>query len=148
MAERFEMRASDADRDRIAEILRDAHGEGRLDQDELVARVEATYDAKTYRDLDQLIADLPVRRSPAAGLVRPVSAPPPQRRRTARRVGRSLLTGAWWFYGIVLAINLTVWLAVSITSDVPEYFWPIWVAGPWGVMLGALELAYRSGERR
>ncbi|WP_084470000.1 DUF1707 SHOCT-like domain-containing protein [Jiangella gansuensis] len=148
MAERFEMRASDADRDRIAEILRDAHGEGRLDQDELMARVEATYAARTYRDLDRLINDLPVRRSPAAGLVRPVSAPPQQRPSLGRRAGRGVLTAAWWFYGIVVAINLMVWLFVSIGTGGPEYFWPIWVAGPWGMTLGLLELAYRSSGRR
>ncbi|MBB5788139.1 DUF1707 SHOCT-like domain-containing protein [Jiangella mangrovi] len=150
-AERFEMRASDADRDRVAEILRDAHGEGRLGQDELLSRVEATYVAKTYQDLDRLIADLPVRRQPAAGLVprplaTPLSAPRPPRRRTGRRIARGLLTFSWWVYGIAVAVNLMIWLLVSIGGGGPEYFWPVWVAGPWGVLLGGLEMAYRSGE--
>ncbi|PZF84945.1 DUF1707 SHOCT-like domain-containing protein [Jiangella anatolica] len=148
-AERFEMRASDADRDRVAEILRDAHGEGRLSQDELLIRVETTYSAKTYQDLDRVIADLPVRRQPAGLIPRPLSAPRPAAKRTGRRVARRLLTGAWWFYGIVVAINLMVWLLVLIGGGVDApYFWPIWVAGPWGVMLGGLELAYRAGETR
>ena len=150
-AERFEMRASDADRDRVAEILRDAHGEGRLGQDELLTRIEATYGAKTYQDLDRVIADLPVRRQPAAGLIprpltTPLSAPRPAPRQTGRRVARRVLNGAWWFYGIAVAINLMVWLLVLIGSGDAQYFWPVWVAGPWGVLLGGLEMAYRSGD--
>lgn len=149
--ERFDMRASDADRDRVAEILRDAHGDGRLSQDELLTRVEATYVAKTYQDLDRVIADLPVRRQPAAGLLprplaTPLSAPLPAPRRTGRRIARATLTGAWWFYSIVVGINLMIWLLVSIGGGGLEYFWPIWVAGPWGVLLGGLEMAYRSRE--
>ncbi|SDU89159.1 DUF1707 SHOCT-like domain-containing protein [Jiangella alkaliphila] len=145
-AERFEMRASDADRDRVAEILRDAHGEGRLSQDELLIRVDGTYTAKTYQDLDRLIADLPVRRQPAGLIPRPLSAPRPVPKRTGRRVARRLLNGAWWFYGICVAINLLVWLLVLIGSGDAQYFWPIWVAGPWGVLLGGLEMAYRAGD--
>ncbi|SDS02402.1 DUF1707 domain-containing protein [Jiangella sp. DSM 45060] len=145
-AERFEMRASDADRDRVAEILRDAHGEGRLSQDELLLRVETTYAAKTYQDLDRVIADLPVRRQPAGIMPRPLSAPRPAPRRTGRRIARGLLTGAWWFYGFVVALNLMVWMLVSIGGGGPEYFWPMWVAGPWGLLLGGLEMAYRSRE--
>lgn len=146
MADRFEMRASDADRDRIAEILRDAHGDGRLSQDELLARVDATYTARTYRELDRLISDLPVPRRPMSGLVRPVSAPRPVPRRTGRRVARATLNFFWWFYGIAVAINVMIWVLVSLGGG-PQYPWPIWVAGPWGVMLGMLELAYRSSDR-
>ena len=144
MTDRYEMRAADSDRDRIAEILRDAHGEGRLTQDELLARIEATYTAKTYRDLDQQIADLPLPRRPMTNLVRPASAPRPAPRRVGRSVARSLLTVAWWIYATVLAINLTVWLLVSLGNGGPEHFWPIWVAGPWGVVLTMAEIAYRA----
>ena len=59
MVDRPEMRASDADRDRIAAVLRDAHADGRLAQDELLERLGSTYEARTYGELDQLIADLP-----------------------------------------------------------------------------------------
>jgi hypothetical protein len=46
-----QMRISDADRHRVAEVLRDAAGEGRLDLSELEERLEATWAAKTYGDL-------------------------------------------------------------------------------------------------
>ncbi|GAA3753652.1 hypothetical protein HDA32_004437 [Spinactinospora alkalitolerans] len=53
------MRASDADRDRVAEILREAAGEGRITLDELDERLDRTYRARTYDDLAPLTADLP-----------------------------------------------------------------------------------------
>ena len=52
------MRVSDADRHRVAEVLREAAGEGRLDLDELDERLELTYGAKTYADLVPITADL------------------------------------------------------------------------------------------
>ena len=54
------LRISDADRHRVAELLREAAGEGRLDIDELDERLEAAYAAKTYGDLVPLTADLPL----------------------------------------------------------------------------------------
>jgi hypothetical protein len=53
------MRASDQDRERVAELLRDAAGEGRLDMDELDERLEAVYSAKTYAELVPITRDLP-----------------------------------------------------------------------------------------
>ena len=55
------LRVSDADRHKVAEILRQAAGEGRLDLDELDERLESAYAAKTYADLVPITADLPVR---------------------------------------------------------------------------------------
>ena len=52
------MRISDADRHRVAEVLREAAGEGRLDLDELDERLERTFAAKTYADLVPITADL------------------------------------------------------------------------------------------
>ncbi len=53
------MRISDDDRHKVAEALRDAAGEGRLDMEELDERLEAAYAAKVYADLVPLLADLP-----------------------------------------------------------------------------------------
>lgn len=55
-----ELRASDADRDRIADILREALAEGRLDATEHSERVEKVYAAKTLGELEPLVRDLPV----------------------------------------------------------------------------------------
>lgn len=53
------MRASDDDRHRVSEILRVAAGEGRLSLSELEDRLELAFAAKTYADLDEVVADLP-----------------------------------------------------------------------------------------
>lgn len=55
-----ELRASDADRERVAEVLRDALAEGRLDMAEFEERLEATYKARTYGELAPITRDLPV----------------------------------------------------------------------------------------
>ncbi|MEV7779302.1 DUF1707 domain-containing protein [Kitasatospora sp. NPDC088351] len=58
-----ELRASDADRERVAELLRDAYAEGRLDVEEHAERIEAAYGAKTLGDLVPLTRDLPAHRA-------------------------------------------------------------------------------------
>ncbi|MFE3555290.1 DUF1707 domain-containing protein [Streptomyces sp. NPDC059193] len=54
-----ELRASDADRDRVVERLRDAVAEGRLDMEEFEERLEAAYKSRTYAELEPLTRDLP-----------------------------------------------------------------------------------------
>lgn len=53
------IRASDADRDRIADILREALAEGRLDAEEHSERIDAVYRAKTVGELEPIVHDLP-----------------------------------------------------------------------------------------
>lgn len=53
------IRASDADRERIAARLREHYAEGRLSREELDERISATFSARTYGDLRQVMADLP-----------------------------------------------------------------------------------------
>jgi hypothetical protein len=53
------MRASDADRERVANVLREAAGDGRLTMDELDQRLDSVYAAKTYAELEPITHDLP-----------------------------------------------------------------------------------------
>jgi hypothetical protein len=53
------LRISDHDRHQVAEVLREAAGEGRIDLQELDQRLEATYSARTYADLVPITLDLP-----------------------------------------------------------------------------------------
>ncbi|MEU9113446.1 DUF1707 domain-containing protein [Streptomyces sp. NPDC048483] len=62
-----ELRAADADRERVAEILRDALAEGRLEMTEFEERLDAAYRARTYGELTPLTADLPVTTQSSAG---------------------------------------------------------------------------------
>lgn len=57
--ERQAVRAGDADRDQAAETLRHHHQAGRLTDSELEARLEHCYRARTFGELDRLMADLP-----------------------------------------------------------------------------------------
>jgi hypothetical protein len=87
------IRASDAERERLARFLAAAFAEGRLDVAEYDTRVAAAY-AAIYRDeLIPLIKDLPTPdrplfdlESPASGrLLTPAGAPPPGRALARRR---------------------------------------------------------------
>ncbi|MCK7623996.1 DUF1707 domain-containing protein [Streptomyces sp. RS10V-4] len=66
-----QLRASDADRERVADILRDALAEGRLDMAEFGERLDTAYRARTYGELEPLTADLPA--AAPAGAPAPLS---------------------------------------------------------------------------
>jgi hypothetical protein len=57
---RPELRIGDRERDLVASVLQDALAEGRITLDELDARLDAVLQARTFADLDPLVADLPV----------------------------------------------------------------------------------------
>lgn len=140
-----EHRAGDADRERVAGLLRDAHAEGRLDVDELSSRLDATFAAKTFGELAALTADLPPTRArsrpPGSEPVPSVPSSVP-----ARSADRSL-RGAWTAWTIAVSINVVIWLLVSVSAGEAIYFWPMWVAGPWGAVLVALTVLGRPRPR-
>jgi len=74
------VRISDADRQRVADLLRDAAGEGRLEIDELEERLEVAWNAKVAGDLVPLLDDLPAGQAPATS--------PPQRREPRGELAR------------------------------------------------------------
>jgi hypothetical protein len=67
MAETPELRASDADREQAAELLRRAAGEGRLTVDELDERLHDAFGARTRTELETLVADVVVAEGTALG---------------------------------------------------------------------------------
>ena len=64
------LRASDSDREQVAERLRHATAEGRLNAHELEERLQTLFAARTYGELNALLADLPAVRSPSKERVR------------------------------------------------------------------------------
>jgi hypothetical protein len=84
-----QLRISDQDRHQVAEVLREAAGEGRIDLDELDQRLDATYAARTYADLVPITLDLPAAAAThlpsraAAASPSPVVAGPAQERHVA-----------------------------------------------------------------
>jgi DUF1707 SHOCT-like domain len=83
------LRASDADRERVANVLRDAAGDGRLTMDELDERLDAVYAAKTYAELEPITHDLP-----DAGAAQAPAPSPAARRDPARFGGEPTSSGA------------------------------------------------------
>jgi hypothetical protein len=73
------MRASDADRERVANLLREAAGDGRLTMDELDERLDAVYAAKTYAELEPITHDLPGTGASYVPAVAPTAAADPNR---------------------------------------------------------------------
>ncbi|WP_030544917.1 DUF1707 and DUF2154 domain-containing protein [Streptomyces albus] len=69
------MRASDRDRDRIADILREALAEGRLTAEEHSERIDLVYRAKTVGELEPLVGDLPVPGDESRSTYRPAPLP-------------------------------------------------------------------------
>lgn len=134
MAAGPEMRASDGDRDKVASVLREHYAQGRLTTEEFDERLEQLYTSKTYGELAVLTSDLPevdLRRLPE-------TLPPPER---ARKPGQGKgqnkgLAAAWGVWATVSGVNWMIWLIIGVTNgfDFP-YAWPLWIMGPWGVVL-------------
>lgn len=86
------MRASDQERERAVDMLRDAAGEGRLTFEELTDRVESALQATTRGELERLTDDLPDASAPAAPAARRELAAPTHRSTVFGDVRRS---GPW-----------------------------------------------------
>ncbi|MFC9249157.1 DUF1707 domain-containing protein [Streptomyces sp. NPDC057136] len=94
------MRASDAERDRVAERLREAVAEGRLEMDEFEQRLDAAYKARTHGELAPLVRDIPA----PGSTVEPAGAASPatvgQGTNWAERIGGPATSrGAFAFWG-------------------------------------------------
>lgn len=88
-----DLRCSDTDRERVAEALRAALADGRIDLDELSDRLDRTYAARTYRDLEPLVADLPGTTASLPAL-RAGTAPTPLASTALDRVGGLATSGS------------------------------------------------------
>jgi hypothetical protein len=107
------IRASDADRERVAAILRGAAGQGLLTLDEIGDRLAAAYAATHVSDLAPLTADLPE----GGRRFAPVDL---RARARARTVARAHLGG----YVALVLLMVGIWVA----TGADYYFWPVWPA--------------------
>jgi DUF1707 SHOCT-like domain len=126
-----DIRASDADRDRTASLLREHLSAGRLTPEEFNDRLDRAFAAKTVGEIDTLLKDLPgidLYRLPDAALTRyPRQAKDTPPRRSGRGRAWRAAWGAWF---TVVLICFVVW---GLSGR--GYVWPLWVAGPWGAVL-------------
>jgi hypothetical protein len=137
------IRASDADRDRVAALLREHHAAGRLTAEEFGERMDQALEAKTLGELDQLLADLPA--------IDLYQLPDASLRRIPPRSGQSLLPadaggsasgpaspvkftpggvalGAW---GVVTALLVALWAVAAVVGVGTWFPWWALIAIPW-----------------
>lgn len=140
------MRAADRDRQAAADRLKAAHDEGRLDFAEYDDRLARAYRAVTYGDLDALFTDLPAPGPVRAGSVPVHPADRPGAVPAARRELPTALRVLWTIWACVVAVNLVVWLLVSIGNGVPDSFWPMWLLVP-GAVLAVVTASVLAARR-
>jgi DUF1707 SHOCT-like domain len=118
------LRASDADRERVARILGEHGAAGRLTPEELEERLDAAYAARTHGELDRLLHDLP-------------GPPAPRVPDRDRELARTHLAHRAGLSVIACLVCVGIWAAAGASGS----FWPIWV-----ILLAAVGLA-RAGWR-
>ena len=121
------LRISDAERADVADLLSKHYGDGRLDQAEFNQRLDQAMKAKTYADLDGILADLP--RTDAEASEAPKATA--RRRREHHRLR-----------AVVLTVLLVI--AVAIAAHALAGALTIWV---WLLLLGAVLYATQVRKR-
>jgi hypothetical protein len=106
------LRAADAERDQLAQELREHMLAGRLTAAEFEERIERAYAASTRGELEVLKDDLPM--SPATLKAELARRKRVLRRRLVREASGGLS---------ISAVCVAIWLAAGASSS----FWPIWV---------------------
>lgn len=141
---RNEMRAGDSDRKAVADQLKTALDDGRLDLSEYDERLQRTYAARTYADLDGMLTDLPGTVPVQQARIQPVTppaAPDPQAASPARELAR-------WVgpYGGVFVVCVLIWAITSASARQLTYFWPVWMLIP--LVLGVCGQWFGKGGPR
>lgn len=116
MSDGPDVRASDEQRERAAQDIREHFAAGRLTDEELSQRVQAVYDARTEQDIKAVLADLP--KLPASPAQRKAELAA-RRRHLQRRLIKEAGGGAALFL-----LCTVIWLVDGASGQ----FWPIWVA--------------------
>ena len=152
MASDPKIRASDADRDRTAALLREHLAAGRLTSEEFNERLDKAYAAKTMGDLDKLLEDLPGidlyhlpdhsvdrRRGGGGTFGLPWLLAP--------RAGRGISPAWRAAWGSWVTVSLIAFLAWLLSGH-PGNLWFLWVAGPYGIILFGRWLSGGSPQGR
>jgi hypothetical protein len=156
------LRASDADRAAVADVLGGHMSAGRLTVAEYDERLAQAYAARTYGELAELTDDLPATTPPAPTPPAPVpAAAPAPAGWTAGHGGAAWAHGwnggwpgtgglraAWASWLTTAVIVVGIWALTSLGSSEWIYPWPVWVIGPWGVVLLAQSLGGGAGRGR
>jgi hypothetical protein len=112
------LRISDAERADVADLLSKHYGDGRLDQAEFNQRLDQAMKAKTYADLDGILADLP--RTDAEASEAPKAT---VRRRHEHRHLRAVVLAVLLVIATVIAAHalagaLTIWVWLLLLGGI------------------------------
>ena len=146
------IRASDADRDRVATLLREHHAAGRLTAEEFHERMEQALDATTLGELDELLTDLPA--------IDLYQLPDASLRRAPPHLGQSLLpadrggsadpvrftpgTVAFGAWAVVTSVLVAIWAVAAVVGSGTWFPWWALIAIPW--IWVVVRRAQRRGE--
>ena len=133
------IRISDSERDQVVGELGRHLTAGRLTIGEFDQRVAEVYRSTTRQQAHQVLRDLPS----AAPAAAPLTTPPtrPVRRRIP---GHQQIK--WLAWAAAGGLNIAIWGIISLATGAMIYPWPVWVIGPWGlVLLGRTLLGRESG---
>jgi hypothetical protein len=131
-----DLRVSDVERRIVQDRLHRAVGAGQLDLHEFDERVQAVWAARTRGELQRVTLDLP---EPP-----PPPAPAPRYRVFSDTGGGTAMRVLATVWASVVAVNVVVWLLVSLGNGDAVYPWFIWLA-PSGAVLAVL---YATGIGR
>jgi hypothetical protein len=154
------LRASDADRTAVADVLGTHMSTGRLTVAEYDDRLARAYAARTYGELAELTADLPATERSPVTQPTPQAAAQPAPAAGCGGWGRaSMWTGGWgpwtggtgrraaWGSWVTTAVIVVgIWVVTCVATASFIYPWPVWVLGPWGVILLAQSLGGPGGD--
>ncbi|SNS75694.1 protein of unknown function [Geodermatophilus saharensis] len=131
-----DLRVSDVERRAVQDRLHRAVGAGQLDLHEFDERLQAVWAARTRGELQQVTRDLP---EPP-----PPPPPAPRHRVFSGTPGGTAMRALATVWACVVAVNVVVWLLVSLGNGGPAYPWFVWLA-PSGAVLAVL---YATGIGR
>jgi hypothetical protein len=136
------LRASDADRERVAAALREHCAVGRLTMAELDERLGQAYAAKTLgdlaavtHDLPEIEPELPVPARDRSAAEHRLPAPPPPPALPAENGPVSLRQSVTGWLAMSIILN-AIWVVAGITGGFSAY-WPAWPMGIGGAILAA-----------
>jgi hypothetical protein len=114
-------RVGDADRNRTADLLKEAHAAGYLTLEEADERLGSALAARTRGELDRLVADLPPEWRASQEPARPPAPRPPRQRRSP------LPPEAVWLVPLLVVVAGLLTLAV-LTRGLFFFPWPLlWI---------------------
>lgn len=115
-------RVGDADRDRTADLLKEAHAAGYLTLEETDERLGTALAARTRGELDRLVADLPPEWRARQERGQPSAEPPPRQRQRP-----TVPAEVVWLVPLVMVITGVILLAV-LTRGFWFFPWPLlWI---------------------